>query len=776
MQNKHFLLIGIFLLSNISASFAQNVLSGKITDENGVALPGALISITQTKLNTIANSEGIYVLKNIPQGKQTVLVSAVGMKAQTKELLFNTGQLTLHFRLEPNVQQMETVSVIGRSKVQEANRQAYNITAIDAKELYNTTLDISGALDKVSGVRVRESGGVGSSFNFSLNGFSGNRIRFFIDGVPMDDFGSSFQINNIPINLAERIEVYKGVVPIWLGSDALGGAVNIITGNGAKSYLDASYSFGSFNTHRSVVNAAMTNSKSFTFQINAFQNYSDNNYRVKVDASDIYTGAYANTYLRRFHDTYHNETLIANTGVVNKKYADQLLVGITLGKNYKEIQTGARMVSVFGGWHRRGNIVMPHLKYRKENLIKGLDVALNANYNLGDERNIDTLNVRYDWYGNYKPNGSNGERSRSLYKYRNNNGLATAMLNYRLSDRSSLALNNTFNTFNRKGADLINNDPQNNVPRKLQKNVLGIGYSYNEADKYSINLFTKYLHQLTAIGNGFNKDQSFNRIGFGTAATYFLSPDFQLKASYERANRMPEPSDVFGDVENTEGNPNLLPEVSNNINVGASYGFSPGKNHHFSVNANGIYRYATDFIYYRLNQNQSRLIPDNRKGVMTYGGDMEVRYSYKTLLSAGMSATYQHLLNMQKTEPGYSGVSPLYKDQMPNIPYFFGNADISVNLADFGKKGNHLTIGYNMLFVHEFYLYWPSMGEGKYNIPQQISHDVNMVYSLKNSRFNIGLEVKNLTDALLYDNFSLQKPSRGFYLNLRYFIKNNHNN
>src|SRR5690606_20481519 len=114
-------------------------------------------------------------------------------------------------------------------------------------------------------------------------------------------------------------------------------------------------------------------------------------------------GAYANTYLRRFHDTYHNETLIANTGVVNKKYADQLLVGITLGKNYKEIQTGARMVSVFGGWHRRGNIVMPHLKYRKENLIKGLDVALNANYNLGDERNIDTLNVRYDWYGNYKP-------------------------------------------------------------------------------------------------------------------------------------------------------------------------------------------------------------------------------------------------------------------------------------------------------------------------------------------------------------------------------------
>jgi len=50
--------------------------------------------------------------------------------------------------------------------------------------------------------------------------------------------------------------------------------------------------------------------------------------------------------------------LIANVGVVDKSYADKLLIGITLGKNYKEIQTGARMVSVFGGWHRRGNIVM----------------------------------------------------------------------------------------------------------------------------------------------------------------------------------------------------------------------------------------------------------------------------------------------------------------------------------------------------------------------------------------------------------------------------------
>jgi hypothetical protein len=118
---------------------------------------------------------------------------------------------------------------------------------------------------------------------------------------------------------------------------------------------------------------------------------------------------------------------------------------------------------------------------------------------------------------------------------------------------------------------------------------------------------------------------------------------------------------------------------------------------------------------------------------------------------------------------------------MPNIPYLFGNGDVSVSLKNVGKKGNNLNIGYNLLYVHAFWLYWPSRGGSssngsKYVVPKQLSHDINLVYSLEKGRYNIGLEAKNITDALLYDNFSLQKPSRGFYLNLRYFITKNKNN
>src|SRR5690606_20802895 len=357
--------------------------------------------------------------------------------------------------LEESSLDLSEVVVSGKSIVNQVKEKAFNVSVIDAKKLHHTTLDIGSALDRTSGIRVRESGGVGSDMKLSLNGFTGNQVRFFIDGIPMDNFGSSFQLNNIPIGLAERIEVYKGVVPIGLGGDALGGAINIITNSYKKSHLDASYSFGSFNTHRSMVNAIYVSESGFTAQLNAYQNYSDNDYKVEVSTADLQTGEYyPNEIVRRFHDRYHNETVIANVGVVGKTYADQLLFGITLGSNYKEIQTRARADSPpYGGLHREGSIIMPSLKYiKKDFLIKGLNTRINVNYNLGREQNIDTLHRRYNWLGEFiEYEGPGGERSYSLYKFKNNIGIANASFDYKLTEKHGFSLSNTLNTFNRKG-------------------------------------------------------------------------------------------------------------------------------------------------------------------------------------------------------------------------------------------------------------------------------------------------------------------------------------
>ena len=55
--------------------------------------------------------------------------------------------------------------------------------------------------------------------------------------------------------------------------------------------LDASYSYGSFNTHKSYVNLGQTLSNGFKYELNAFQNYSDNNYWVDSPVENFVTGA-----------------------------------------------------------------------------------------------------------------------------------------------------------------------------------------------------------------------------------------------------------------------------------------------------------------------------------------------------------------------------------------------------------------------------------------------------------------------------------------------------
>ncbi len=57
-------------------------------------------------------------------------------------------------------------------------------------------------------------------------------------------------------------------------------------------------------------------------------------------------------------------------------------------------------------------------------------------------------------------------------------------------------------------------------------------------------------------------------------------------------------------------------------------------------------------------------------------------------------------------------------------------------------------------------------------MPDQLSHNLSLAYSLKEGRYNLALECRNLTGARLYDNFSLQKAGRAFYVKLRVHFGN----
>jgi outer membrane cobalamin receptor len=150
---------------------------------------------------------------------------------------------------------LQGVEVTGKSKAQRLREGALAVNAIDVQSMVGTISSISGVVDRTAGVKIREEGGVGSDFVLSINGMTGSSVRYFLDGVPLDTKGSGVTLANFPVSMIDHVEIYKGVVPTWLSSDALGGAVNIVTHKKKTNYLDVSYGLGSFHTHRVDLNA-----------------------------------------------------------------------------------------------------------------------------------------------------------------------------------------------------------------------------------------------------------------------------------------------------------------------------------------------------------------------------------------------------------------------------------------------------------------------------------------------------------------------------------------
>ncbi len=98
----------------------------------------------------------------------------------------------------------------GAAMAERLRQSAQAITVIETEQAQRRTADLGEVLARTQGVGVRRSAGLGSWARFSLNGLTDEQIRFFIDGVPLDLAGYPFGVSNVPVNLVERVEIYRG--------------------------------------------------------------------------------------------------------------------------------------------------------------------------------------------------------------------------------------------------------------------------------------------------------------------------------------------------------------------------------------------------------------------------------------------------------------------------------------------------------------------------------------------------------------------------------------
>ncbi|PPK87842.1 outer membrane receptor protein involved in Fe transport [Neolewinella xylanilytica] len=782
-------------------------LSGGVFDADNEPLTGVVVSLNPGNHQTLTDLSGTFSFPELTPGSYVVQAYLLGHKPLRKAVAVAAGAQDLRLVLEADAMLLEEISVVGQSVTTALETEGFAMRALELEEEENSSVQVTDLLDRTSGIRIQQNGGMGSRINYNINGLSGNAIRIFIDGIPMESYGPSFSLQSLPASMIERIEVYKGVVPVELAGDALGGAINVVLKKTLeRNALRASYSYGSFNTHQSAVSGNFYDPKSgFTVNGSAFYNASDNDYEVwgnQVYTTDPTTGDITYVRARRFHDRYRSGGFNARAGITNRSWADELLVGGVYSSLDQQIQHGATMESVYGSRKAYQQTQLVNLSYKDNSFLSDkLSLSAFSSYSNLDRRIVDTAAYIYDWDGQRKEKLDANDNVIGYYEYISGAEAGTPTLQtsnervyvgratagYRISERHDLTANVLHTYFTRDSEDPLRHVDIRDLEdtRFSSRSIVGLGYAYRSTDnRLKLSAFYKYFNQGVRIVE-YRKESAtaeveLNRVnrsvradGFGVTAAYEVFPNVLVQTSAERSFRLPVPQELFGNLaENLEPNYGLQPERSKNLNLGVTLGTYRFGNHETRFQVNAFIRDTEDKIKRNVREDDTDETTEfiNDDSYISKGFDADLFYSFAGKLDITSSVSvFNSLFNTPFDEDGLA--YDWYRDRERNAPFFTANGNVRYRKQDLIQKGSRASVSANVGYVHWFYRDWESLGgRGKDIIPTQLVCDVGLLYTFPGERITLALDGRNIFDRQVFDNYALQKPGRAFYAKINFTI------
>jgi iron complex outermembrane receptor protein len=204
--------------------YAQNTVSGKITDKKNLPIIGVSIYAPELHNGTSTDENGNYTLTNIPNGKVKLTFEFIGFTTQNKTINVQQKETTLNISLDETAFQMDEVIVsTAFNKIQTQNVMKVEHSSIKDLQKKGMATLIEG-LATIPGVSQVSTGtSIGKPV---IRGLSGNRVLVYSQGVRLENqqFGDE---HGLGLNDAgvESVEVIKGPASLLYGSDALGGVL-----------------------------------------------------------------------------------------------------------------------------------------------------------------------------------------------------------------------------------------------------------------------------------------------------------------------------------------------------------------------------------------------------------------------------------------------------------------------------------------------------------------------------------------------------------------------
>lgn len=663
--------------------------------------------------------------------------------------------------------------------------KAESVKVMDATELQGSSATIADATNRSSGVKIRQSGGMGSESKINIRGMEGKNVKVLVDGVPVDNGNGNFSVNDIPIDKIDRIEIYKSYVPERFATDGMGGVINIVTHDLPKSSITGSYSFGSFNTHKASLDAKYVwvidslKSRSVATGISAYYNYSDNDYE--------FTTPYMDTTVTRDHDRYYSYNVLPYVSF-ERFFFDKLTLGVIYNAMDKEIQSKAHRIEEAAANAQSYGV---NLSLEKANLfLKGLSMGLSLSYANGKEAIVDTSHTYYYGWGkdnareNKKAFGeitfggaSHIERENQTvvapwnfdYVFIQNHVLTwSGLYRYESQDPtdkrtvkgqklnnagfpghshsvvSGLSLENNFwneriqNVAGIKGYYYII-EAENDGENRIQQ--LADDYADNRDYGYSENLRVKIIDQLSVV------------------------EEFAVKGGYQHSLRFPTREEIFGDGMYVQCAPNLKPEKSDNFTAGAELELRQLLLLKLHLEFNWFYLLMDDRIYW----NNYAAVPRpyyNSVGTKTTGFEIDAAVDVNEYISLSYNLTKQDA-ESRETDLAFGIAKGL---TVPNIPTLYMNFGAEFHMGDLLFRDDFFKVYWLANYTDEYYYSWKVSNKQDRTIPSSFSQDLGVEYSILANKLSWNFEVRNFMDELVYDKYGESKPGRAFATKIKFTL------
>ncbi|WP_193199221.1 TonB-dependent receptor plug domain-containing protein [Nostoc sp. MG11] len=379
-------------------------------------------------------------------------------------------------------------------------------------------------------------------------GASINQSVFLINGRPINNNVNTYHggtdLNSIPVEAIERVELYSGTASALYGSSAFGGVVNIITKEGYEQpKLTGSVEFGSLSLNNQQVSyGGSSGAVKYNFSFERF--FSDNRYRVPVGA--------ANRDAQGF---------LSNADTATSTYFGSIALDLD--------QKNSLNLDITKLSSRRGLIYFGFPLQRDRLDHDGLNVGLSWKTRLGngDDSNLTTsIGYNQDYFSTYGPTGA-------FYR---TGILDTQQLSARVDHEWKLTPNNKL----RWGLDLKNTDLNGDVlstnPARIANNETENRSLLNTA-LFAVNTWNISENFLVDLGLRQSFDGQFgNYFNPSVGLRYAVTPKVAVRGSWAGGQRNPglDQLYVYDTVHGWEPNPDLEPENGSSWTAGIDVNFS----------------------------------------------------------------------------------------------------------------------------------------------------------------------------------------------------------